>query len=60
VFGKLNVERDGERGEAVVLKAESHGGVAGAGGYSSVTYDLELRAHFEEERDAIKARQSLY
>jgi hypothetical protein len=48
VFGKLNVGRDGERGEAVVLKAESHGGVAGAGGYSSVTYDLELRTHFED------------
>jgi hypothetical protein len=48
VFGKLNVGRDGERGQAVVLKAERHGGVSGAGGVSTVTYDLELRAHFDD------------
>jgi hypothetical protein len=48
VFGKLNVARDGERGQAVVLKADRHGGVSGAGGVSAVTYDLELRAHFED------------
>jgi hypothetical protein len=48
VFGKLNVGRDGERGQAVVLKAERHGVVAAAGGYSSVTYDLELRTHFDD------------
>jgi hypothetical protein len=66
VFGKLNVGRDGERGQAVVLKAERHGGVSDSSGTSSVTYDLELRIHFEDgtsleaERDAVKERQSLY
>jgi hypothetical protein len=48
MFGKLNVGRDGDRGQAVVLKAERHGGVTGSGGMSSVTYDLELRAHFDD------------
>jgi hypothetical protein len=48
MFGKLNVGRDGERGQAVVLKADRHGGVSGAGGVSTVTYDLELRANFDD------------
>jgi hypothetical protein len=48
MFGKLNVARDGERGQAVVLKAERHGGVTGTGGMSPITYDLELRARFED------------
>ncbi len=29
------------------MKDERLGGVAGAGGTSGVTYDLEMRAHFE-------------
>jgi hypothetical protein len=48
MFGKLNVGRDGERGQAVVMKAERHGGVIAGGGVSSVTYVLELRAQFED------------
>jgi hypothetical protein len=48
MFGKLNVGRDGERGQAVVLRAERHGGATGEGGISSVTYDLGLRARFED------------
>jgi hypothetical protein len=48
MFGKLNVGRDGERGQGVVLKAERHGGVSDSSGTSSVTYDLELRVHFED------------
>jgi hypothetical protein len=48
MFGKLNVGRDGDKGQAVVLKAERHGGITGEGGMSTITYDLELRAHFED------------
>jgi hypothetical protein len=48
MFGKLNVARDGECGQAVVLKAERHGGITGSGGMSAITYDLELRARFDD------------